>query len=633
MIIWIRRAGAVGLGIVFFVALVTTLAVQAADSTVARPDFLADQLEEADAYAFVIDDLVLALLQDVWRLDAEEFGWEFDENPLVASGLTPEQVAAAVRRALPPEDLERLLAPAVEQVGAYVAGERDEATIRVDAAAHLDALVTELNDLMLESGAYARLIDREFRPIFAEWVDEGLPPGGEDSRWVGFLRGSGGGEAGGSLVRVFDSVVTPEWVAAQVEDAAEELVGYGVGRSEGFEVRIALTPAQVEEAAAEIEAVIREADAFDIAYETVVEPVAEERLAEAVELPYGIVIARPDVLDALRDAISPEWLDEQAAILAAGVATYVTGQADAFVAEFDIAPARDRAARALTAAASGALRDRLQLLPQCTTAAQAAVARETLRRDLPACLPPEAVLDDVVRSADPVIAAAVGESVLAPVPDLVSYSEQDLRLALEEDGGPDALVALDDVRSVFGESWTYTDADLRADLADDEDALELVDDLRAALSTGYDIETPDALEAAGAGTGGVWLPALVTAILLAAVAFLGGRSWRGRLVWAAAVLLVAAAVIAVVSGPVYQSVSGAVLDEVRGELASEPGDRFAVTSDLLVDKLLEVVERAVDDFTAPIARISLILAVAGAIAVVAAFFWGRLSPGPAREQP
>lgn len=632
MIIWIRRAGAVGLSIVFFLALVTTLAVQAANSTVARPDFLADQLEEADAYAFVIDDLTLALLEDAWRLDADEFGWEFDENPLVASGLTPEQVAAAVRRALPPEDLERLLAPAVEQLGAYLAGERDEATLRVGAAAHLDALVTELNDLMLESGAYARLIDREFRPIFAEWVDEGLPPGGEDSRWVGFLRGPGG-EAGGSLVRVFDSVVTPEWVAAQVGGAAEELVGYSVGRSEGFEVRIALTPAQVEEAAAEIEAVIREADAFDVAYETVVEPVAEERLAEAVELPYGIVLNRPEVLDALREAIAPEWLDEQAAILAAAVATYVTGQADAFVAEFHIAPARDRAARALTAAASGALRDRLQLLPQCITAAQAAAAREALRRDLPACLPPEAVLDDVVRSADPVIAAAVRESVLAPVPDLVSYSEQDLRLSLEEDGGPDALVALDDVRSVFAESWTYTDADLRADLADDEDALDLIDDLRAALSTGYDIETSDALEAAGAGRGGAWLPALVTAILLAAVAFLGGRSWRGRLAWAAAVLLVAAAVIAVVSGPVYQSVSGAVFDEIRGELTTEPGDRFAVTSDLLVDKVLEVVERAVDDFTAPIARISLILAVAGAIAVVAAFFWGRLSPGPAREQP
>ncbi len=632
MVIWIRRAGAVGLGIVFLLALVTTLAVQAANSTVARPDFLADQLEEADAYAFVIDDLLLALLQDAWRLDADEFGWEFDENPLVASGLTPEQVAAAVRRALTPEDLEVLLAPAVQQVGAYVAGERDEATIRVDAAANLDALLTELNDLMLESGAYALLIDREFTPIFAEWVDEGLPPGDEDSRWVGFLRGPGG-DAGGSLVRVFTRVATPEWIAAQVEHAGDELVAYAVGRSEGFELRIALAPAQVREAAAEIEAVIREADALDVVYETVVEPVAEERLDEVVELPYGIVVARPDVMDALRDAISPEWLDEQAAILAAGVATYVTGQADAFVAEFDIVPARDRAARVLTAAASGALRDRLQLLPQCTTAAQVAAAREALRTELPACLPPEAVLDDVVRSADPVIAAAVRQSVLAPVPDLVSYSQQDLRLALEEDGGPDALVALDDVRSVFGESWTYTDADLRADLADDEDALDLIDDLRAALSTGYDIETSDALEAAGAGTGGVWLPGLVTAILLAAVAFLGGRSWRGRLAWAAAVLLVAAAVIAVVSGPVYQSVSGAVFDEIRAELTTEPGDRFTVTSDLLVDKLLEVVETAADEVVAPIARTSLILAVAGAIAVVAAFFWGRLSPGPAREQP
>ena len=632
MTIWIRRAGAVVLGIVFFVALATTLVIHAANSTVARPGFLADQLEEADAYAFVIDDLTPALLEDAWRLDADAFGWEFEENPLVASGLTPGQVAAAVRRALPPEDLEMLLAPAVEQVGAYVAGERDEATIRVDAAAHLDALVTELNGLMLESGGYALLLERELTPIFAEWVDEGLPPSGEDSRWVGFLRGPGD-DAGGSLVRVFTRVVTPGWIAAQVERAGAELIAYGAGRSEGFEVRITLDEAQAEEAAAEIEAVIREADAFHVAYETVVEPVAEERLAEAVELPYGLVLDRPQVLDALRDAIAPEWLDEQASVLAAAVATYVTGQTDAFVTEFDIAPARDRAARSLTEAASDALRDRLQILPPCTTAAQAAAAREALRTELPACLPRGVVVDDVVRSTGPVLAAAIRQSVLAPVPDSVSYSEQDLRLDLEEDGGPDALVALDDVRSVFSESWTYSDADLRDDLSGEGDALDLVDDLRAVLSTGYDLETPDAaVEAAEAGAR-VWLPGLVTAILLAAVAFLGGRSWRGRLAWAAATLLLAAAVIAVVSGPAYQSVSGTVFDEIRGELAAEPGDRFAATSDLLVDKLIEVVERAADDFTAPSARISLILAVGGAIAVVAAFFWGRLSPAPAREQP
>ena len=632
MTIWIRRAGAVVLGIVFFVALATTLVIHAANSTVARPGFLADQLEEADAYAFVIDDLTPALLEDAWRLDADAFGWEFEENPLVASGLTPGQVAAAVRRALPPEDLEMLLAPAVEQVGAFVAGERDEATIRVDAAAHLDALVTELNGLMLESGGYARLLEHELTPIFAEWVDEGLPPAGDDSRWVGFLRGPGD-DAGGSLVRVFTRVVTPEWIAAQAERAGDELVAYGVGRSEGFEVRITLDEAQVEEAAAEIEAVILEADAFDVAYETVVEPVAEERLAEAVELPYGIIVDRPQVLDALRDAVSADWLDGQAAVLAADVATYVTGQTDAFVAEFDIVPARDRAARALTAAASDALRDRLNILPRCTTAAQTAAAREALRTELPACLPRGVVVNDVVRSAGPVLAAAIRESVLAPVPDSVSYSEQDLRLDLEEDGGPDALVALDDVRSVFSHSWTYTDADLRDDLADEGDALDLVDDLRAVLSTGYDLETPDgAVEAAEAGAR-VWLPGLVTAILLAAVAFLGGRSWRGRLAWAAATLLVAAAVIAVVSGPVYQSASGTIFDEIRGELAAEPGDRLAVTSDLLVDKLIEVVERAADEFTAPIARVSLILAVGGAIAVVAAFFWSRLSPAPARAQP
>ena len=643
VIIWIRRLGAVLVGTAFAVSIAAVLVLQAAHSTVARPGFFADQLKKADAYEFVIEDLLTAVLEDARRLDASEFGGEFEGNPLASSGLTTEQIAGAVRRALSPEDIEALTAPAVARVSEYVGGERDEFTLSADADAHLQAVVREFTELMLESGAYGRLLERELTPIFADWVDEEFPTSGDESGWATFLRGSGG-DAGGSLTRVFTRVVTPEWMAGQVERALDELTAYVVARSDGFELRIELDDAQAGEAAEEIAAIIAEADAYDVAYATAVEPAAEAHLDAITDLPYGIVLTRTEVLASLRDAASPTWVERQGARLAGHVSAYVTGQTDSFAVTFDVVPLKGAAAGALTATASDSLRDTLRSLPECSTVAESATARAALRRELPACIPSGVAVDDVVGEAASVLASSIEESILARVPDTVQYTEQDLRDSLLEDDGPDALAALDDIRELFTDGWTYTDADLRAELSDDTDLLRLIEDVRSLLSEGYVIGTgDDSREGVGEGVGatgewtdrarrGRWIGGLVAGILLVAVAFLGGTSWRGRIAWAAAVLLVSAGVIALVSGPLYQAASGSVLDALREGLAPDPGSKFSLTSEVLTNKLLDVIEMVADDFVGDIVRNSLILAVVAAVPLVAVLVWDRIVPSAGRGQ-
>ncbi|MXY71877.1 MAG: hypothetical protein F4Y97_02430, partial [Dehalococcoidia bacterium] len=371
MIISIRRLGAVFLGLIFLVVTFIVLVALAVDATVARPDFVSEQLEEADAYQFVLDDLVPALLEDAWQLDPDEFGFEFEENPLAASGLSPEQLAGAIRRAIPPEDLEALVTPAIEGAMDYLTGREDEVAIRIDAASHLDALVREFSAVFLESGAYERLMERELTPIFGQWVDEGLPAGGESSAWVAILRG-GSGEEGGSLVRVFTTVATPEWMAAQVEGAGNKIVDYAVARSDTLAIRIGFSEDEVEQAANEIAAIVTEADAFDVAYANVVEPAAKGSVAEVSALPYGTALTRTEVLDAVRDAVAGDWLDAQASTLADDVAAYTTGQTEAFTTTFDLIAAKTDARRALTATATASLREGLRGLPDCTTVAESA---------------------------------------------------------------------------------------------------------------------------------------------------------------------------------------------------------------------------------------------------------------------
>jgi len=637
-----RRGGAVLLGIVFLLVLGGTLTVAAVNDTFARPGFVSDQLEEADAYAFLVEELALALLEDAWALDPGEFGEDFEENPLAASGLTPQQVADAVRRALPPEELEALLAPALEDAMAYVMGREDEVVIRFDADAHLNALLVELTGLFRDAGAYERLLERELTTVFARWVDEGLPADTEDSGWTAILRGDSG-EEGGSLVRVFTRVATPGWMAGEVEGAGVAVLDYAVGRTDALAVEIRIDEAGAEAAAAEIEAIIAEADAFDVAYANVIEPATRESVAEVTTLPYGIVLTRAEVLDALSEAVAGELLEAEVALLAGDVSAYITGQTDAFVTAVDIVVVKPPAFLALTATATASLRAALRELPDCSTAAENEAARAALRVELPTCIPWDIPASDIVAIAAPAITASIGESVLDRIPDMVSYTEQDLREALEREGGPDALAALDDIRELFAEGWTYTDDDLRADL--DDDAYELVQDVRLALSSGLVLAASDASaeglgeglgearDAVGLGSNDLWLPALITAVLLALIALLGGRGWRGRLAWASGTLLLSAVALTILLGPVTQSTSQTILDDIREEVAADPDPQYPNTSVALVDKSLDVVQAAVDEVTGTSARNALIVVALGAVGVLATVFWRRIGIALGREQP
>lgn len=621
-------------GVAFAVTLLTFLVLQAASSTVARPGFYTDQLAEAEAYRFVTTDLVDALIEDTRRLDADEFSEDLADNPIESSGLTAAQIADALRRAIPPDELEAVAAPALQELAEYLAGERDSATITVPLGPYVEAAVLELTTLMRESGAYEELLERELEPIFDEWASEALPPGEREPGWVTFLAGSSG-DARSSLVRVFRRVVTPEWLARQVEDGGDAVTSYLVGKSDGFELRVALDDAQAAAAADEIEAILDEADATEIAHDTIIAPAVEQHVDPVVQLPYGLAVTRAEVLAALRTAMPPEWVEGQAALVAAEVAAYITGQSDGFAATIDVAGAKDVTGIALTAATATSFANALERLPPCATVAETTAARRALQSDIPGCMPPGLTVNEVLDGAIPVIRAAIDESVLARVPDTVTYTERDLRAALERDGGRDAVAALDDVRALFTEDWTYTDADLRVDLSDDEAAA--LDDFRALLDDGLSVEAAaedregldQALDGARAFADGVrsgrWGALVLALALLATVGAVGGTSWRVGVGWVGATLLLATAPILIVTGPIYQAASNAAFDALRDEIAAEPGTAFALTSDLLAHKLLDIVDLSADEVVGGIARNSLLLAVLGAVAVAASLAWERVA--------
>ena len=635
--IWLRRAGAVALGGPLTAVLLVALMLLSLRGTFLNADFYTDRLEEADVYRFVIVDVLTSALDEVREREPDDIGADLRENPVATSGLSTSQITDAVHRALSPEDLEAIVAPALREIAGYATGESDEFTIDLRIGETIRGVVAELQVLMREAGVYERLLERELEPRIREAAGDTLASGADGSGWMQRLFGSDE-EAGGRLAEVIIGVVTPEWFGAQVEHILDELTAYLTGESDSFEIRIRLSDAQVATAVEDLKSILREADASELVYTDVLDPAVDEGLDETVTLPYGVGISRDEVKDVLREAAPRSWVEQQADRLIEDVSAYVTGRSEGFSTEISLVGNKQDAARLLTDLAVARVDETVRDLPVCSTDADVSAAAAAESGTLPDCLPPGVSADDAVGEARSVIAEAIPPLVLDPVPDTVTYTDADLRLAVREDGGADALAALDDSRELFAEGWTYSEADLRAELSSDREVLRDFDRLRSFLADGY-VHTPGDPSASGfaealdvvhdgsnAVRGSIWFVWLFLAVVLVAIGALGGTTWPGGVAWASGSLLASAVVVLFLFWPVYEGVSGALFEQAHEEIAAQADGESASTVRLMGDKLVDLAEGAADDFAGGVRRSSFVLAAFALLALLGAIFWDRIAP-------
>ena len=642
--IWLRRGGAAVLGIPLTALLLAALVLLRLNSTFLSPDFYADQLRQADIYRFAIDDVVPAAIDELRDRDPAEAGVDLRENPIAASGLETARIGAAVRRALPPEELEALADPAVRATVAYVTGEQTAFTVDPPLGPVLRDIVHELLALLREAGGYERLLERELEPRIREAAGGALASDAAAPGWMQRLFGSDEG-AGGRLSRVVLSVVTPEWFGDQVEQIAEALTAYLVGDTDGFTIHVRLGDEQADTAIAELRSVLRETDSADLVYTEILDPRVDEEVEETVELPYGVTVGREEVKAVLREAAPGPWVQQQADAVAGDVSSYVAGRSDGFSTEIALAARKQEAAQLLTTLAVARVAAAIGGLEACAGEAGQRAAAAAASDTLPECLPAGVTAGELLAAASGAIAAAIPPLVLDPVPDTVAYTHEDLRSDLLEDGGPGALDALDDTRELFAEGWRYSEADLRADLADDPEALRTLDRLRTFLANGY-VHTPDdpaaaplaetieqAREVVSPGRDGSLVPWLMIALLLVAIGALGGRSWPGRVGWAAASLLAASGVVLVLSWPLYETASGLLFEEARDQIAAESAGDFPATVQLIAGKLVDTAEGALDEFAGGIRNYSLVIAAVALVALLGALYGKRKAAATGSPEP
>ena len=609
----LRRLLTIPLGFLLLILLFVSLVVLQVGSTFLDPGFYPEELRKANFYEFLLVDVAASALDEARELDVEDLPEGLNENPLVAVNLSTEEIVASLNTAIPPEWVQSIVEQVFDELGSYATGERDEFTVTIQAGDQVMVMVEEIKSLLRKADFYNFMFENLVNPAIEDALVGELPLGLTISA--------------SQLESSVRTIVPREWMQAQIEATLDEVTPYAVGRENDFEIRIVLSD-RVEIAIEEVKKILLETDAYDLVYDEVVEPFIIDFVGESVELPFDIVITSEEIISAMREVASPEWVQVQAEMIVDEASPYLTGEVDRFAVTVSLADNKVAAARVLEELANKKVNERLA--------------------DLPSGPAGQALKEGLKRGAAGII-RSVGPSIIDRIPDSITFTESDLRDALAQQGATENLDLLDDVREIVRDGWTYSDADLREDIrdafidGDGDKAVDMLDDVRAFLADGWtytevdlreDLDNEDIFDAMELSRSLfswakrlqflIYLPTLAALI---GIGFLGGRNWSSRVAWGAGALVVISAIIFVSFGPTYGAFTESPYEDLKREVLAEidPADNFDATLRLLIDKGFDMGKSVIDGFSSGITTRAVILLVIGLIALGISLYWGTIT--------
>ena len=612
--IWVRRFFVLPVGAAFLVLLGFSLLSARAGATLYEPEFFKRHLDEQDVYGFILGDLAVAATDELRSKPADFFSEDRENNPFEELGLSTADLVSSINAVFPQEWGRGQAEEVIDQIIGFFNGERDDLDVRIAIDERVPAAAQELKSIIKNSRLYSLVLDDYLAPNMEEALEQGVslfesPSGRED---------------------VLDSLgrtMPEEWFNEQVGEAIDEAAAYMSGQRDKMAIHVPLYE-RTEAAIAEVK-VLYAGSTLDS--DRFVEEVASDLatgLPDLVEMPSGVFLTEAEVVEAARSGLSGPWVDEQVQVVVASVAPYMLGSTNGFQARISTTEGRDSALAAVEALVWERIEERLAGLPRCGEGQQPFLAGLPMRDELPRCSPPGTDTMALLEVLDVDVTGDVERLVGGHFPDSVEYTDADLRLAA---GGEDSqgVEAIDQLRTLFSEGWTYTEVDLQEDWADWEG--DGVENLRTLLTDGWQLTLSDLdglVSADGGGTAATdaleqlrslrstWsgltlMILLALAALLAAAGYLGGQTWRGRIAWASATLAATSLLLFLVTtlsiGPVLDS----GIAQLREEAAEDLGSPAAI---LGTGKALDIVQSMGDDFMGGLAGSSLWLIVIGAVA-------------------
>ena len=612
--IWVRRFFVLPVGAVFLVLLAFTLFGARVSATLYDPEFYKRHLAEQEVYSFVLGDLAAAAVDELRDKPQDSLAEALPDNPIDALGLPTTDLVRSLNVVFPHEWVQQQVEGAIDQVVGYLNGESDELDVHLAIDERVPAASDELKSLIGRSRIHALVLEH----YVAAEVDEALAQGAEPLG-VRLERED--------VVAAIDGSVPEEWLIVHVNAAIDEVAAYMSSKQDTLRIHVPLYE-RADAAIVELNALYAGSglDSGQLAEQIAAE--LEAALPPSVQFPFGVSLTAAEVAGAVAPELSGSWLDEQTRLVMASASPYIIGKTDDFSASITTVEGRESSLAAVEALALERLQGRLDALRECGSGEMPFGASVPMHNELPRCSPQGIGTGALLDMMDVDVAGEVASLVGTEFPDSVEYTHEDLRRGMGGEASSSVL-AMDRLRILFSDGWTYTEADLLEDWTDEDG--DAVDNLRTLLTDGWRLTQADLDDLASAednsasaseslervrslpvgSTGLTLVAALVLVALLAAAGLLGGQTWRGRIAWASGTLAVTSLLLLLVTtlsiGPVFNSAIG----ELKAQAAEDLGSPAAR---LGMEKALDVVQSMGDDFVGGVARSSLWLFVIGAVA-------------------
>ena len=563
---------AVLLGIVFIVVFVVSVTSCFAVAKAADKKFVPDLLDTMDAYNFVYDDVLDAVLEDAVS-GAHGFSMPDGGSTVKLSFQDPARAKAALRKfvetIVPREYVRQEITQALAEVQPYITGrtdkflidlETDQRILRIPDALRLASAELSLGQLISEQVIGVIVRDRVDELVFGA---------------LGITLTSD------EAVAAANRIMPPEWIEQRIFETADAVAPYFAGRKNSFEIRIDLKD-RVKVLGEELKAkLVREDIATTVVFEQVAKPLINQALGGLKALSFDITITPEEVDDALRQVLPPEWVRQQGNDVIDAVVAYLTSNTERLQYSVDL---RERKASAVTVLRDLAKRKLTQIankVPGCVAVQDNVQAgADLLALKIPTCRPLNLSGETIVGTLFPLVQNDLDRLVVSNIPDRVTYTEADLRAAL----GVGAIKTLEDVRDRLQKGVVFTEQDMFANINDPQARAD-VEDVIAKVRAGARWDQSDILDrmdpAERQSFDDVrhwsalviefrWLGALPAALFLIVIGLLGGRSWSGRFLWAGLTLTAVALIFFIAVQVASGNGISITRDEFgRGDLVNE----------------------------------------------------------------
>ena len=610
--IWLRRAVAIPLAVIFVILSLLVLVAFRVSATIGDPDFYAEQLQQADVYHFIYDDVLPATLEE------SGIGEDTGGVSVIISPLKPHLVDM-VRQTLPPEWLQAQVEHAINEVVPYDWEETDTFSITVQLKDRVESGAESIKDVLHREDVFPVLYEQLIQLVTSEIVsaEDGMPAMLATSEE--------------EMEMMLRAVLPEDWLLEQLDNAIDEMVPYLTKEQAHFTLEVDITRplGRLETVLADF---LSRQETYDSLFTEMLAPALQQNLGEVIELPLGMELTDDEIIATAKDMLPLEWYRTLVNDLVAQIFAYLRGTRDELELTIPLADRKSEIADTLGQLADEKVESAFDDLPVCLGAHLLELLSDPSLENI-LCRPVDMSYQEFKELVGIDVGSLVQPLIELGLPDEWILTESEISLLF---GGDDEENILIQARELIQEGLTFTEEDLSEVMGTETDELEKI---RQWIADGLTFTEQDfknlVSDTGGADNGKamatfeqvrsslgtakrliyfIWIAPF---LLLISFGALGARRWSSKLVWAAAVLAIMAIIAYIIFGPVFSATAQPIINQA---LAMEFGQAEGISS-LVAEKGVALAHNAINTFIGGLKNQSLGLIIASVLLIGAGAVW------------